>query len=315
MVESNSGLLKAKPAKTDATMGLEELMREYQDRVETALDHWLPQETIQPSRLHEAMRYAVLDGGKRLRPILVYLTGAALGVGAGRLDGPACAVELVHTYSLIHDDLPVMDNDDLRRGRPTCHKVYGDAMALLAGDALQPLAFHILSHDPDIQIHAELRLKMVEILALATGSRGMAGGQAIDLAAVGKRLDLAELENMHIHKTGALIRASVLLGALSKPGINSKLLERLDQYGKFIGLAFQVQDDILDIEGDSTTLGKRPGADVALNKPTYPSILGLEGAKQKAREMHQSALESLAPLESSFDPLRWISAYIIERRH
>ncbi|KAF0192110.1 MAG: farnesyl diphosphate synthase [Gammaproteobacteria bacterium] len=296
-------------------MLLEDLTRDYQSRVDTALDQWLPAESIQPSDLHEAMRYAVLGGGKRLRPILVYMTGTALGISPERLDGPACAVELVHTYSLIHDDLPVMDNDDLRRGRPTCHKIYGEALALLAGDALQPLAFHILSHDPQIQVNAERRLKMIEILALAAGSRGMAGGQAIDLASVGKRLDLAQLENMHIHKTGALIRASVLIGALSKPGINNNLVERLDHYAKFVGLAFQVHDDILDVEGDTAVLGKQAGADQALDKPTYPAVLGLAGARQKARELHESAIECLAPLGTDFDPLRWISAYIIDRTH
>lgn len=315
MATLNSNHSKPLPTKTERATSLDDLMREYQGRVETALDHWLPPESIQPPDLHEAMRYAVLGGGKRLRPILVYMAGAALGIGPDRLDGPACAVELVHAYSLLHDDLPAMDNDDLRRGRPTCHKIYGEALALLAGDALQPLAFHILSHDPQIHVNAERRLKMIEILAMAAGSRGMAGGQAIDLAAVGKQLELAQLESMHIHKTGALIRASVLLGALSKPGINNKLVERLDHYAKFIGLAFQVQDDILDVEGDTAVLGKQAGADQALDKPTYPALLGLAGAKDKARELHESALECLAPLGADFDPLRWISAYIIDRTH
>lgn len=294
-------------------MSIAQLIREFQRRVEEALDHWLPPETVQPRRLHKAMRYAVLGNGKRVRPVLVYATGRVLGVNKRALDGPACAVELVHAYSLVHDDLPAMDNDDLRRGRPTCHRAFDEATAILAGDALQSLAFHVLAHDPSIQTGPRQRLEMIDTLAQACGSRGMAGGQAIDLGAVGRELTLAELENMHIHKTGALIRASVKLGALSKPEIESGLLARLDHYAKCIGLAFQVQDDILDVETPTDTLGKPQGSDIARNKPTYPNLLGLEGAKQAAAELHREAVESLASLGGVAEPLRWIADYIIQR--
>ncbi|MDX1250843.1 MAG: (2E,6E)-farnesyl diphosphate synthase [Gammaproteobacteria bacterium] len=284
-----------------------------QSRIEQKLDHWLPAAGIHPTGLHEAMRYAVLGGGKRIRPLLVYAAGGALGVAEEALDGPACAVEFIHVYSLVHDDLPAMDDDDLRRGKPTCHKAFDEPTAILAGDALQTLAFYVLAHDPAIQTDAGSRLKMIETLALATGSRGMAGGQAIDLAAVGRALTLAELEDMHIHKTGALIRASVTLGALSLPGVDHTLLERLDRYAKCIGLAFQIRDDIIDIESDTATLGKTQGADAARNKPTYPALLGMAEAKQRALDLHQEALQCLDALDERADPLRWIAGYIVER--
>jgi geranylgeranyl diphosphate synthase type II len=294
-------------------MSSAQVIQEFQCRAEEALDRWLPPETVQPKRLHKAMRYAVLGDGKRVRPILVYATGYVLRVNKHTLDGPACAVELVHAYSLIHDDLPSMDNDDLRRGRPTCHRAFDEATAILAGDALQALAFRVLAHDPKITTGPKQRLEMIDTLAQACGSRGMAGGQAIDLEAVGRELTLAELENMHIHKTGALIRASVKLGALSKPEIEAGLLARLDRYAKCIGLAFQVQDDILDVEAPTDTLGKPQGSDLARNKPTYPNLLGLEGARQVAGDLHREAIESLASLGQAAEPLRWIADYIIER--
>lgn len=294
-------------------MELSELLRVYRDRAERALDQWLPPAATHPSDLHEAMRYAVLGGGKRIRPVLTYAAGDALGVNRAELDGIASAVELIHAYSLIHDDLPAMDDDDLRRGRPTCHKVFGEATAILAGDALQALAFYILAHDPRIRVGPAVRVHMIESLALACGSRGMAGGQAIDLASVGSQLGIAELEDMHIHKTGALIRASVLLGALSTPGIDSDRLEALDHYGKCIGLAFQIRDDILDIEGDTETLGKTRGADKALNKPTYPALLGLEGAKQRALELNEAAISALDIFGPAADALREVARYIVER--
>jgi farnesyl diphosphate synthase len=286
-----------------------------QTRVEAALDRWLPGDRIHPAPLHQAMRYATLDGGKRVRPLLVYGAGQVAGVAAEQLDTPACAVELIHTYSLIHDDLPAMDDDDLRRGKPTCHKAFGEAQAILAGDALQALAFHILAHDQGNGIAPGQRLAMVEQLALAAGSRGMVGGQAIDLAAVGKDLTIAELEDMHIHKTGALIRASVLLGAMSNPDLAAQRRTELDHYAKCIGLAFQVVDDILDVEGSTEVLGKMAQADQALGKPTYPALLGLDGARQRARELHAEALASLAGCGAEADPLRWLSAYIVERSH
>jgi farnesyl diphosphate synthase len=286
-----------------------------QERAEEVLARWLPRADSRPTRLHQAMRYAVLGGGKRVRPTLVYATGLALGVPRQCLDGPAAAVELVHAYSLIHDDLPAMDDDDLRRGRPTCHKAFDEATAILAGDAIQALAFYILAHDPEMVDQPALRLRMLECLARASGSRGMAGGQAIDLDATGKQLDIVELENMHILKTGALIRASVTLAALSQPDISEQSLERLDRYAKCVGLAFQIRDDILDVEGETAVLGKTQGADSALNKPTYPSILGLDASKQQARELHDEALGSIAELDERADMLRWIAGYIVGRRH
>lgn len=295
-------------------MSLNERLQVYQSCAENALDYWLPAADVQPCHLHEAMRYAVLGNGKRVRPVLVYAAGEAFGVDLENLNSPACAVELIHAYSLIHDDLPAMDNDDLRRGRPTCHKAFDEATAILAGDALQALAFHILAHSQDIKVNAEQRLKMIDILAHASGSRGMAGGQAIDLASVGKKLNIAELENMHIHKTGALIRASVELGALSSEDIEITAFDKVSHYAKCIGLAFQIQDDILDVESDTETLGKPQGSDIQRNKPTYPDLLGLEGARKAARELHDEALDSLADFDGKADPLRWIANYIIERQ-
>ncbi len=291
-----------------------EWSRHYRSRANQALDQRLPSADLHPGDLHQAMRYAVLGGGKRIRPVLVYSAGAAVGAMLEALDGPACAVEFIHAYSLIHDDLPAMDNDELRHGRPTCHRAFGEALAILAGDALQALAFQVLSQDPAMISDSVIRMRMLGLLAQAAGSRGLVGGQAIDLAAVGRDdLTLAELENMHIHKTGALIRASVLLGAFSRPEVEPTVLERLDRYAKCIGLAFQIRDDILDVVGDTATLGKTQGADRALNKPTYPALLGLDGAREHARALHQEALASLESLGSEADPLRWLATYIVER--
>lgn len=294
---------------------VEEVIKHYQTRADQALDRRLPAAGIHPGDLHQAMRYAVLGGGKRIRPVLVYSSGVAVGAALEPLDGPACAVEFIHAYSLIHDDLPAMDDDDLRHGQPSCHKAFGEALAILAGDALQALAFQTLSQDATMVSDLAIRLRMLGVLAQAAGSRGMVGGQAIDLAAVGRKLTLAELENMHIHKTGALIRASVLLGALSQPGVDPAMLERLDHYAKCIGLAFQIRDDILDVIGDTATLGKTTGADRALDKPTYPELLGLDGAREHARSLHEAALISLEPLGPEAEPLRWIAGYIIERAY
>lgn len=297
-------------------MSLVPLLETYQARAERALDHWLPAASINPSQLHQAMRYSSLDGGKRVRPLLVYLTGQMLGAIPASLDGPACALELIHVYSLIHDDLPAMDNDELRRGKPTSHIQFDEATAILSGDALQSLAFYILAHDPAMVADAGLRLKMVETLALASGSRGMAGGQAIDLAAegAGQALNLVELENMHIHKTGALIRASVKLGALSQPGVEPAQMDKLDHFANCMGLAFQIRDDILDVEGDTETLGKPQGSDQARNKATYPALLGMSEAKRRADELHQEAIDSLAGWGESAQPLRDIAEYIIHRQ-
>ncbi|MEW8507967.1 MAG: (2E,6E)-farnesyl diphosphate synthase [Candidatus Thiodiazotropha sp.] len=286
-----------------------------QQHVEAALERLLPPPTTHPERLHEAMRYATLNGGKRIRPMLVYGAGQALGITRERLDAPASAVELIHAYSLVHDDLPAMDDDDLRRNQPTCHRAYDEATAILVGDALQSLAFKALCCDPCMQADAEIRLSMVESLARASGSRGMAGGQALDLQAVGRELNLAELENLHIHKTGALIRAAVHMATLLDPNADKGLSQRLDHYAKCIGLAFQIQDDILDIEGDTETLGKTQGKDLSQEKPTYPSLLGLTAAKDKAGQLVEEAIQSLDTFSDEADPLRWIARYITERNH
>ena len=284
----------------------------YQDRVERALDRWLPPATHEPARLHEAMRYAVLGSGKRIRPLLVYATGETLGLAAERLDGAAAALEIVHAYSLVHDDLPAMDDDDLRRGRPTCHKRFDEATAILAGDALQVLAFEILTRDRELDADPAARLAMVDLLAVASGSGGMAGGQAIDLDAVGKALTLPQLELMHARKTGALIRASVLLPAAAA-GASAVEHEALARYGARVGLAFQIQDDILDEEGETETLGKRSGADRARGKPTFPSVLGLEASREMARALHLEAVGALEPLGAAAEPLRWLSHHIVTR--
>ncbi len=294
---------------------LKEYLSLCQNRVERALDARLPQDNILPQRLHEAMRYSTLDGGKRMRPMLTYSTGQALGIDMEVLDGPACAVEFIHVYSLIHDDLPAMDNDDLRRGKPTSHIAFDEATAILAGDALQALAFETLANDPMIKASPARRLKMITTLTQASGSQGMVGGQAIDLASVGQQISLPELENMHIHKTGALIRASVNMAALSKEDIDAATAKKLDHYAKCIGLSFQVKDDILDEESDTATLGKTQGKDQDNDKPTYPALLGLAGAKQKAQELHEQAIESLSGFGKEADLLRDLSLYIIQRDH
>ena len=294
---------------------LKEYLVSAQNRVERALDTRLPAENILPKKLHQAMRYTVLEGGKRMRPMLTYATGKALGLSDDILDGPACAVELIHVYSLIHDDLPAMDDDDLRRGKATCHIAYDEATAILTGDALQALAFEILANDSTIKVDAASRLKMITTLTKASGSQGMVGGQAIDLESVGTQLTLPELENMHIHKTGALIRASVNMASLAKPDIDPAIAKKLDHYAKCIGLSFQVKDDILDEESDTATLGKTQGKDQENDKPTYPALLGLAGAKQKAQELHEQAIESLSGFGSEADLLRDLSLYIIQRDH
>ena len=294
---------------------LKEYLSFCQNRVEKALEDRLPSGQLLPQKLHQAMRYSVLNGGKRMRPMLTYCTGKTLGIDPEALDGPACAVEFIHVYSLIHDDLPAMDDDDLRRGKATCHVAFDEATAILAGDALQALAFEILAHDPSIMTTAEGRLKMIIALAKASGSQGMVGGQAIDLQSVGTRLNLPELENMHIHKTGALIRASVNMATLAKADIDPNVATKLDHYAKCIGLSFQVKDDILDEESDTATLGKTQGKDKDNDKPTYPALLGLAGAKQKAQELHEKALDSLSIFGKEADLLRDLSLYIIQRTH
>lgn len=285
-------------------------------RIEQALTARLPDNShlsqTTSNRLVEAMRYSCLNGGKRMRALLVYATGEALGVDLDQLDAPACAVEMIHAYSLVHDDMPIMDNDDLRRGQPTCHKKYDDPTALLVGDALQSLAFETLCENnlPSAQL-----CEMVKTLAQQSGVLGMAGGQAIDLESVGKTLTLDTLQSMHQLKTGALICASVRLGALAFPEIDNAILAKLDKYAQCIGLAFQVQDDVLDLIADTDTLGKTQGADLALNKPTYPALMGLAAAKQKAIDLRDEALAQLDDLPFNTQALAALASFVVQRSH
>ncbi len=283
-------------------------------RAEQALDRSLPPAEHSPAELHRAMRYAVLGGGKRLRPLLVYAAAHALGEDGPQLDAAACAVELIHAYSLVHDDLPAMDDDALRRGRPTCHIVFGEAMAILAGDALQALAFEILADNPVSRLDAATSMAMLRALGRACGAEGMAGGQALDLAAVGHPLTLAELEHMHACKTGALIRASVQLGALAA-GADAATRRALDDYAHAVGLAFQVRDDILDVEGESTVIGKTAGKDAAADKPTFPSIIGLDASRARLVELTDSALAAVTPLGEDAGLLRELAHYAAHRRY
>ncbi|WP_425600958.1 polyprenyl synthetase family protein [Dyella sedimenti] len=281
-------------------------------RAEEALARSLPPEDTAPVELHRAMRYAVLGGGKRLRPLLVYAAGHALGEAGPCLDAPACAVELIHAYSLVHDDLPAMDDDDMRRGRPTCHVVFGEAMAILAGDALQALAFEWLAHDVELGVSPARCVEMLRVLGRACGAEGMAGGQALDLIAVGHKLGLAELEHMHACKTGALIRAAVRLGGLAA-GASDDALEALDRYAHAVGLAFQVRDDILDVEGESHVIGKTAGKDAASDKPTFPSILGMEASREHLARLTADALAAIAPFGKQGILLEELARYAAAR--
>ena len=284
----------------------------YLDRVEHALERCLPAATIDPQRLHQAMRYAVLGGGKRVRPLLVYATGETIGVELARLDAVACAVECIHAYSLVHDDLPAMDDDDLRRGRPTVHVAFDEATAILAGDALQSLAFECLAA---ATLPAETRVAMLHELACASGARGgMCGGQALDIDASGSRLELAGLQRMHAAKTGALIRASVRLGALAA-GAGAGTRAALDDYAEALGLAFQIRDDILDVEGESAVIGKTAGKDAANAKPTYPAILGMEASRARLAELGASMLAALDRVHPAHEELQRLARFAIARGH
>lgn len=285
-----------------------------QTRVDAALDALFQAPRTELDRLYQAMRYSVMNGGKRVRPLLVYAACEALEGDIERADGAACAVELIHAYSLVHDDLPAMDDDDLRRGQPTTHKAFDEASAILAGDALQSLAFGVLVDRRRNPQNAETRLQMIELLSQAAGPAGMVGGQAIDLGSVGLQLDKQALEVMHRHKTGALIEASVALGALASGNTDELACKALLHYARAIGLAFQVQDDILDVESDTATLGKTQGKDEAHDKPTYPALLGLDAAKDYAWELRDQALHVLRPFGNSAEPLRELARYIVERR-
>jgi farnesyl diphosphate synthase len=287
-------------------------MGDIQARMEAALARFLPAPGIAPGRLHTAMRYAVLEGGKRVRPLLTFAAGEAARARPERLEVAAAAVELIHAYSLVHDDLPCMDDDVLRRGKPTVHVEYDEATALLAGDALQSLAFQLLAEQP-LADEPAAQLDMLRLLAAAAGSRGMAGGQQIDLESTGKPLTVPELEAMHIHKTGALIRAAVLLGAACG-GAPQALRTRLDHYAKTVGLAFQVVDDVLDADASSATLGKTAGKDARQGKPTYVSVMGLTRARELAQELRHNAHDAVAPLGAEARRLRELADFIVLRK-
>ena len=288
-------------------------VRTRQTRIESTLQSVLPASEVTPQRLHQAMRYAVLGGGKRVRPLLAFGAGELAQADPGRVAIAGAAVELIHAYSLVHDDLPCMDDDVLRRGKPACHVEYDEATALLVGDALQSLAFQLIA-DYRLADDIATQLEMVKLLAGAAGSRGMAGGQAIDLDATGKTLSVPELEFMHIHKTGALIRAAVLLGVRCGAGLNEKELAQLDQFAKCIGLAFQVVDDVLDAEAPTATLGKTAGKDAQQNKPTYVSALGVAQAKSFAEELRQKALKALDGFGERALRLRQLADFIVLRK-
>jgi farnesyl diphosphate synthase len=287
-------------------------VRAIQSRTESALAHCLPTADLAPSRLHGAMRYVALGGGKRVRPMLAFAAGETVGDEPQRVEVAACAVELIHVFSLTHDDLPCMDDDDLRRGKPTCHIEYDEATAMLVGDALQSLAFDVLAQ-PGLLPDAAVQVEMLHLLALASGSRGMCGGQAVDLYSTGRTLDLADLEFMHIHKTGALIRAAVLLGALAGGPLESAARASLERYAKCVGLAFQVMDDILDAEADTATLGKTAGKDAVQGKATYLSLMTIAEARRYARELTDEARHALEPFGDKGRRLGDIARFIVER--
>jgi geranylgeranyl pyrophosphate synthase len=284
-------------------------------RMEAALAARLPEADVVPARLHEAMRYSVLGGGKRIRPALVFATARAVGLTEDDVEAAACAIELVHVYSLVHDDLPAMDNDDLRRGRPTCHKAYDEATALLVGDALQPLAFQLLARDPKLPASPAIRLRLIDMLAQASGTLGMAGGQAIDLAVQGRRLDISQVEDMHARKTGAVIRASVLMAAECAPPLDPNLYGALSRFANSVGLAFQIQDDLLDVTGDASMLGKATGADSEREKPTHPAIIGISASQQRVRLLHNQAIHALAPFGDRAEDLRSLAHWLLSRQY
>ena len=295
------------------------MFEDYKSFIDDELQHTIHQLSDRDSTLAKAIHYSTLLGGKRVRPTLVLLSAESFGVKKELAKLPACAVELVHAYSLIHDDLPSMDDDDLRRGQATCHKAFDEATAILAGDALQTMAFELLTQESHLYSHnqfaANNRINMIQTLARASGARGMVLGQTIDFESVGQNLSIEQLENMHKHKTGALIEASVMMGALcSSTEITTTEETALKHYAQAIGLAFQVQDDILDIVSDTQTLGKTQGADIALNKPTYPALLGLDGARKKLQSLHEEALASLNKItDRDTSKLAEISRFIVKR--
>jgi len=283
----------------------------YTERVAKKLDEVLPPASQAPERLHDAMRYAVFNGGKRVRPLLVYAAGECLGLTEQVLDAPAAAIELIHAFSLVHDDLPAMDDDDLRRGKPTLHRQYDEATAILAADALQPLAFDVLADASGIA--PATRVKLVKLLADACGSIGMTGGQSLDLAAEGQSLDAAQIEHMYSLKTGALIHASVVSASELKADLSPERISALDAFGRTIGVAFQIKDDILDVEGDTDVIGKPSGSDQRLDKATYPGLVGIRKARQRCDELLNGALEHLDDFGTDAEPLSWLARFIVER--
>jgi geranylgeranyl pyrophosphate synthase len=284
-------------------------------RMENALAARLPEGDVIPARLHGAMRYSVLGGGKRIRPALVFATARALGLSEDDVEAAACAIELVHVYSLVHDDLPAMDDDDMRRGRPTCHIAYDEATALLVGDALQPLAFQLLARDPKLPDSPLVRLRLIDLLAQASGTFGMAGGQAIDLAVQGMKLDIGQVEDMHARKTGAVIRASVLMAAECVPSLDPNLYAALTRFANAVGLAFQIQDDLLDVTGDASMLGKATGADSERAKPTHPAIIGISASQQRVRLLHNQAIHALIPFGERAESLRSLANWLLSRQY
>lgn len=298
---------------TVPSLTAERFLETARTRVDAELDKRIDAEGKTSDRLQQAMRYSVLGGGKRIRPALCLAAANAVGETGPIALAPACSLELIHAYSLIHDDLPAMDNDELRRGRATTHIAFDEATAILAGDALQALAFGWLAEAPGLS--DTIRLAMVRELARASGHRGMVGGQAIDLASVGKALTLDELETMHRHKTGALIEASVRLGAMTSAQVSERQLDNLSGYARALGLAFQVQDDLLDVEGETAVIGKPQGSDVARGKPTFPALLGSQGARDHLSQLKQLACDCLTDFGAEADPLRAIADYVVARTH
>jgi farnesyl diphosphate synthase len=292
---------------------LTQALDRWRDRVEAELDAWLPAASLLPERLHAAQRYAVFGPGKRIRPALVYATAETLGVPLTQVDAAACAVELIHCYSLVHDDLPAMDDDDLRRGRPTCHRAFDEATAILAGDSLQVLAFQLLAAHPGAPKSAVTRVGIMELLAVASGTAGMAGGQALDLEAAGRKLTLPEIEHLHALKTGALIRASVLMAARCREDLAPAQFDALSRIGALVGLAFQIKDDILDVEGDVAVIGKPPGSDEARGMPTYPAIAGLDAARARVAGLHGEARALLATHGWEHGPLTELAEWLLLR--
>jgi farnesyl diphosphate synthase len=285
----------------------------YRARVEAVLRRVLPPESQEPVRLHAAMRYAALGDGKRIRPLLMYASGNAIGVAPDAIDAAAAAVELIHAYSLVHDDLPAMDDDDLRRGRPTTHRAFDEATAILAGDALQVLAFELLADAPMPGVTDAARIDMIRLLAHGSGTQGMAGGQAIDLAATGQLLAAQQVESMHALKTGALIRASVLMACAAKPGLPARERDALDRYGRAIGLSFQIVDDLLDVLGDPAVTGKVAGSDALRGKPTYPAVAGVAAARARAAELAEQGVAALAGFGPGADLLREFAGDLVRR--